>query len=199
MSSGMFYQAAKMVSPNISEIESIVGSKKAFSVTIGENVFRLNKLNVTTRLNFIRRLGSMFGEVDNLMLMVTKGVAMKAKNLEAEAVVEFTKAAPKIVAALCNEQFEALIIECAENSFLKTPKEFVSLTDEDTLNEAVGDMTSNLIALGLCYLEVNAQDFLKQMGGILQSRLKQTDVLINTSSQGLTKEPSTSEPATGQT
>ena len=199
MSSGMFYQAAKMVSPNISEIESIVGSKKAFSVTIGENVFRLNKLNVTTRLNFIRRLGSMFGEVDNLMLMVTKGVAMKTKNLEAEAVVEFTKAAPKIVAALCNEQFEALIIECAKNSFLKTPKEFVPLTDEDTLNEAVGDMTSNLIALGLCYLEVNAQDFLKQMGGILQSRLKQTDVLINTSSQGLTKEPPTSEHATGQT
>ena len=196
MSSGMFYQAAKLVSPNISEIESIVGSKKAFSVTIGENTFRLNKLNVTTRLNFIRRLGSMFGEVDNLMLMVTKGVAMKAKNLEADAIVEFTKAAPKIVAALCNEQFEALIIECAKNSFLKTPKEFIPLNDEDTLNEAVGDMTSNLIALGLCYLEVNAQDFLKQMGGILQSHLKRTDVSINTSSQGLIKEQPKLEPAT---
>jgi hypothetical protein len=196
MSTGLFYQAARLVSPNISEIESIVGSKKAFSVTIGENTFRLNKLNVTTRLNFIRRLGSMFGEVDNLMLMVTKGVAMRAKKMEAEAIIEFTQAAPKIVAALCNEQFEALIIECAKNAFLKTPKEFVSLNDEDTLNDAVGDQTSNLIALGLCYLEVNAQDFLKQMGDIIQSRLKQTVVSTDISSPKAMPEPPQSEVAT---
>ena len=186
---GYFHSAAKLLTPDISEIESIAGSKKAFLVKIGENQFRLNRLNVTTRLSFIRRLGSMLNEVDSLVGIVARGAAFKAKGMQAEAVSEFTMAAPKIIAALCNEKFEQLIVECARFAQLKTPKEFVALDDDTTLDDAIGDDTANLIALGLCYLEVNAQDFLKQVAGTIQSRLQQTDVSISTSLPPATKEP----------
>ena len=83
---GYFHSAAKLLTPDISDIESIAGSKKAFLVKIGENQFRLNRLNVTTRLSFIRRLGSMLNEVDSLVGIVARGAAFKAKGMQAEAV-----------------------------------------------------------------------------------------------------------------
>ena len=186
---GYFHAAAKLLAPDISDIDSIAGSKKAFLVKIGENQFRLNRLNVTTRLSFIRRLGAMLSEVDSLVGLVARGAGFQAKGMKAEALSEFTMAAPKIIAALCNERFEQLIIECARFAQLKTPKEFVTLDDDATLDEAIQDNTSYLIALGLCYLEVNAQDFLKQVAGTIQSRLQQTDVSISTSLPPATKEP----------
>ncbi len=205
---GYFHKAAQTLVPTIGEIEPIVSSKHAFSLKIGNKEFRLNRVTAVSRLGFIRRLGAMLGEVDNLMSTITRGASLQAKAKEfseagnptkageftAEAYAEFTFAAPKIIAALCNEKFEALVVECAKNAMLKkiddkgVALDFQVLQDDTILEEAIDGDVSVLIALGLCYLEVTAQDFLKQVAGTIQSRLRQTDVSINTFSPPSTNE-----------
>lgn len=178
---GYFHDAAKLLVPSITEIEGIAGSKKAFSLKIDGKEFRLNRINTVTRLSFIRRLGAMLEELDiGLLNSMGKAAAFKSKGMDAESYNEAFNAAPKLVSALCNEKFENLIVESARNVFIKKTAptvEFVSLTDESELEEAIDEDISKLLALGFCYLEVNTQDFLKQLAGTIQSRLSQTDVL----------------------
>ena len=119
-----------------------------------------------------------------------RGASYQSKGMLEESLNEFMLAAPKIIAALCNEKFERLIVESAANAFVKKTSptiEFVSLSDEAELEEAIDEDVSKLLALGLCYLEVNTQDFLKQLAGTIQSRLNQTDVSGSTSLPKATK------------
>ena len=182
---GYFHDAAKLLVPSITEIEAIAGSKKAFSLKIDGKEFRLNRINTVTRLSFIRRLGAMLEELDiGLLNSMGRGAAYQSKGMQEESINEFMLAAPKIIAALCNQKFENLIVESARNVFIKKTAptvEFVSLNDEAELEEAIDEDVSKLLALGLCYLEVNTQDFLKQLAGTIQSRLNQTDVSESTS------------------
>ena len=201
---GYLHSAAKTLCPELSTIEPIAGSPLSSLIKVGNNEFMIKKASVTTRLSIIRKMGGMLGNVDSLVAGAAQGMAYRAKaeelaaqgnskaaqEAEQSAVSAFTFAGPKIIAAICNPDFEALLVECALLCWWKTPKEFVRLKEDFNLDEATEGDPGNLIALGLCYLEVNAQDFLMRVASTLQSRMKQIDVSINTSS----KETKTSEP-----
>lgn len=187
-----FHRLAKFISPSVGEISSNAGSKKSNLVTIDGQEFRIDRQDVVTRLSIVRQLGSLVGELDGLMPVLSKGWAHKTNGNDEAALQAFTIAAPRLVAAMCNENLQNLLVDCAKKCEWKDKitTKFASLTDGSRLDEATNGDPENLLALGLCYLEVNADDFLSRVIATIQSRLKAIDVSTNTSS----KAEQTSEP-----
>lgn len=187
-----FHKLATMIAPKVGEILANAGSKKSNMVNIDGQDFRIDRQDVVSRLSLVRQLGSLVGELDGLMPVLSKGWAHKTNGDNEAALQAFTIAAPRLVAAMCNENLQNLLVNCAKKCVWKdtTSLKFADLGDGSRLDEATNGDPENLLALGLCFLEVNADDFLSRVIATIQSRLKAIDVSTNTSSKATpTNEP----------